>query len=239
MGKTEDAAEFVLGNPFGEGGPVVRNCLHQFVEPRCAHMIRQPRVGCRGGDGDTVKNLLANSLGCPVVEGVELRGNARFERKPLQDGGGEGVDGLNPQAAGGLERPRKEGSRLPEAFTVERIRILAKPEEFLPEMVIRKHRPASEALDQPVLHVGCRGHREGQAKNSLRGRSGQQQARDPVREDLGFSRSGVRRYPGGGAGVGGLDLRPRCLVESRRTAHCSVPTFRPEVSSHSPKRARW
>ncbi len=143
------------------------------------------------------------------------------------------MDRLNPQPARRFNGAREQAARLQQGVRPDRA-IHAKLSQRLAQVDFIQHRPATQAPEQAVLHLGRGGLGIGQAQNALRLYPVQQEPRYPVGQDAGLARSGICRQPGRGGGIGRLHLAFACSVAH----HPTSPGMGLSVMSHSPNRAR-
>ena len=178
-------------------------------------------------------NLGAQQLCRAVIHLGELWGHARFQRKAPQKRGAEGMDRLNPQPARRFYGAREQAPRLQQGVRSDRA-IHAKLAQRGAQVHFIQHRPAAQPPEQAVLHLGCGGLGIGQAQNALRLDPVQQEPRHPVGQDAGLARSGIRRQPCRGCGIGRLYLPFACGIARHPTSSGTGLS----VMSHSPNRAR-
>ena len=140
---------------------------------------------------------------CLLVEHVERRGHAGFERKARQHVLAKGMDGEDFQAARRLQRLGEQPPRLLHVLRPAEIGtdLLNFPLQFL----VRKHRPFAELLEQATLHLRRRRLRVGQAQDVRRLGVRQKQPRHAVGERVGLASAGIGGDPGGTLGVGSDD----------------------------------
>ena len=195
-----------------------------------SHGLDQPGVAPLG---HAFEYLGAQHFGGAVLHLGELWRHPGFERKAPQQARTKRVDGLNAQAAGGLDGAGKERARLPQPLGRQRA-VKAELAQFGDELVVVEHRPGAESLEQPVLHLGGGGLGVGQAQDMLGQHLVEQQPRHPVGQHAGFARTGVGGEPCGGIRARGFDLLFAGLV----AAHSSISRSAASITSHSPKRER-
>ena len=162
--------------------------------------------------GHFFDDLFLQELCRPVVHFLEIRRNPGLHRKATQDRGAKGVDGLNFQATGRFDRTCEQSPCLSQIRCAHH----AKRIEFGLQVIITKHRPSAEALEQPVLHLARRGLGIGEAKNVARLDAIEQKARDAIRQHACFSGPGIGRQPGVPAGIGRFDLTLCRFVPAHR-----------------------
>ena len=199
--------------------------------------MRGQRLDRSGGRavGHLVDDLGLEQRGGAVLHLLELRRNPGLERKPSQDGGAERVDGLDLEPA-----RRFDGAGKQRAGAAQRILGNMPLDPQIVQRVMQRrvvlHRPVTQALEQPVLHLAGGGLGVGQAEDVFGQHALQQQSRHPVGEHPGLARAGIGGQPGGTVGVRRLDLALGGLVA---LGHGTGLASGRSVSSHSPKRASW
>ena len=187
---------------------------------------------------DPLEHLVTHAVGFTVFDGFELRRNPGFKRKLSKKRRCERVQRLDLQTAGSLQRVREKRPGSRELRRRQHVLVLAEVEQTPFQFSVGQHRPFAEPLNQPVLHVRRRRVRERNAKNSLRRGAGQKKPGDPVGENPGLARTGVRGDPRCRFRICRPDLRPRRVVESRTVFHPTASVLGSSESSHSPYRAR-
>jgi hypothetical protein len=153
------------------------------------------------GEGDAVDRLAgeAGDLGgALVLEHLEARRDAGLEGEAAQQLFAEGVDGLDLQAAGGLQGAGEEAAGGGEV--VVRGGDVAQPGA---QFAIFHDRPFAQAVEQAPLHLGGRRLGVGDAEDGPRRGAAQQQAGDAVDQGGGLARAGVGGEEDRGARVGG------------------------------------
>ena len=177
-----------------------------------------------------------------VLQHLEAGGDPRLERKAPQQLFAEGVDGLDLQPAGRLQRPGEQPARLRQLRPRQRLRVAAlQPGQFARQLAVVGHRPAAQLGEQPRLHLRRRRLGVGDAQDVSRPHPPQQQTRHPVHQGGGLAGPGVggdedrqlRVGRGGlvGAGRGGG-------VDRHDVAHSGASSS-PPTTCHSQTRARW
>ena len=97
------------------------------------------------------------------------------------------------------------------------------------EAVLGQHRPAGQAGEHAVGHVGGRGPRVCEAEDLRRVCAAEQQADDPLRQHVRLAGAGIRRDPGRTLGFGRPRLqRDRLGRDDQSPLHSPArPRFRP------------
>ncbi len=170
-----------------------------------------------------------------VIEFAETGRDAGFEWEAAEEPAAECVDGFDPEAAGRLERLRKQLARLVDVFG----RFVLKLRQLVDERRFVHDAPRAEALEQARLHLGGGGLGVGDAQDGVWLCAIEEKPGDAVNQDFRLARSGVgcdpdRMIRQGGVGLalrGGLVFRP-WRVGGRR--HSSPPSS----IVHSLRRAR-
>jgi len=214
--------------------------VEQALEGAVVEVHRKPGVGpgdpavalVQGVAGQGGPRVALQLAGAKVVQHLEAGRHPRLEGEPPEELLAEGVQGLDPEAAGRLEGAGEEGAGggqgvrgvVAHLAALELRQLQAQP-------LVAQHRPVAQEAEQPGLHLrGC-GLGVGHAEDLVRRSAGEQQAGDPVDQGLGLSRPGVGRDEGGDLGVGGARLG---ITVSQ--GHDSPPS---PMADHSRTRARW
>ena len=150
--------------------------------------------------------------GAALVHSSEVGHEAGLEREASKQGFAEGMDGLDLEAAAGVEHSGKKPSRRGGQVTGQRRRFLAgQRPELGCQVVVAQHGPTPEAPIEPVRHLGRRRLGKGQTKDVLGPGAGQHQAQYAVGQHSGLAGAGRSRDPDRGLGLG-------CLALFRRSA---------------------
>ena len=138
--------------------------------------VERARGLARGAEFDKrrVPRLDEQPLRFAIVKHLEMGRDVRLERKEPQQPLGEGVQRLNPEAAGGLDRAREQ---LPREDQLRRIRrVCSAVDDRLRQGLVGEARPLCESAENAVGHVGGGGLGVGEAKNLRRRRPIEQAA---------------------------------------------------------------
>ena len=195
---------------------------------------RRRRVATRQGFHLLVLNAAQDRLRLGLVEDIEARCDARFEREAFQQRLAEGMDGQDVDAARRIEHTREE------AACHDALRRIGCPVDQLGDAGVERRlvgqRPAAELVGEAVAHFGGCRLGEGEAEDALGFDAFEQQPRHAVGEDLRLARAGIGHDPGGMIGRGGAPLRIGRQGDGvEHVAHSSPP---PAVD-HSAIRSRW
>ena len=164
--------------------------------------------------------------GSPLVDGFEMRCDARLEWKPPQQSAAQRVNGHDAEPERQVEHTREQptggAEQLGSHRTTRQLRELSRQ-----HLVAGRHPPAQARFDAQE-HLGRGRLGEGQAQDALGVGTFEQEPQHPVGQDPGLAGAGIGRDPDRGRRVRGGELR-RC-----RRGHGST-----SVPSHSAARARW
>ncbi len=122
---------------------------------------RARRIAASGALQHAAARLRDQFARCLLVEHVERRRHAGLQRKARQHVLAEGVDGEDLQAARRLQRLGEQPPRLLHVFRPAEVG--ADILYFALQVLVRKHRPFAELLEQPPLHLRRRRLGVGQA----------------------------------------------------------------------------
>ena len=177
--------------------------------------------------------------GAALVEHLEVAGDVRLEGKLVEQPLAEGVDRLDLQAAGRVERLGEQAPRLGQCRRAGNIAF--KLLDAFGQRRVVEGRPCAKFGEHPVRHLRGRRLGEGQAEDARRVGAGQKQADDAARQHVGLARAGVRRHPCRRVRVGRRLGHHRLRCEG--VAHAPPPppstSFSLSTSDHSRTRARW
>jgi len=169
-----------------------------------------------------VLGMAQQGRGIGLVEHVESRGDARFEREALQQCLAEGVDGEDVDAARRVEHAGEQAAC--QRPLLWRRRLLGQLLDILVERGVVGHRPAAELSRETIAHLRRGSLGEGEAKDALGPRARQQQPGHPIGQHLGLARAGVGHDPGRLAGQGGTALLATGVLDRVEVgAHSLVP----------------
>ena len=168
-----------------------------------------------------------------LVQHLEARGNAGFQREALQERLAESVDGEDVDAARSVEHAREQAAGGDSLFLLGRP--IDQGLDLLIELGLVGHRPTAELARQPV-RISAAAALVKVGGGSARGpRAGEQQARHAVGQNLGLAGAGIGLDPGGMGWCGGLALLAAGQKQGiEGVAHSSPP---PAVD-HSATRSR-
>ena len=140
--------------------------------------------------------LHAKRGGVDFVERPEVRGEPGLKGKARQQRLAEGMDGLDADAPRALQHLDQQfAGGFGRGLRVLR-RVTHQFRDPLFDGVVVGRRPLGQVREQPVLHFGRRRPREGDGDDVLRRHAVQQQAEEPIGQDLGLPGAGVGRDPG-------------------------------------------
>ena len=117
-----------------------------------------------------------------------------LERKEPEQPLGEGVQGLNLEAARRLDRAREQLPREDEVMGSGRVR--AAVDDRLRQRPVAEARPLRERGENALGHVGGRGLGVGEAEDLRRRRSAEQEPQHPLGEHVGLAAARVGGDPG-------------------------------------------
>ena len=131
----------------GEGGAVLGDLEEQRVGVVAGELAGEGGEARPASAAARVSStVLAQRPGLAVLEHAEPRGDAGLEREAAEQRLAEGVDGLDLQAAGGLERAGEEGAGAGELRRRDRVGGLAER--------VRGRRASARVVEH---RPGCRG----------------------------------------------------------------------------------
>ena len=141
-----------------------------------------------------VLRLLENGPGLALVQHLEARCHACFEREALQQRLAEGVDRKNVDAARRVEHAGEQAAG--DHALLRFRRAIDQLGDLRVESGLLGQSPAPELGGEAVAHLGrgCLG--ESEAKDALGLDAGQQQARHAVGQHLGLAGAGIGLDPG-------------------------------------------
>ena len=220
----------------------------QFLEALGAGFARDPvdvrrALGRREIEGEGERARFGDQRRrLAVIGDREARRDIGLEWEEMQQAFAECVDGLDLQAAGGLDRAREQAAGECEPGRVGLRR--AELDDRFGERRVVERGPRGERLEHPRRHVRGGGLGEGEAEQARGRRAGEQQPQHALGQHMRLTRARVGRHPGGGLGIGGLRLEPLDAAEDvgALVAHASSPSppsAWPAVADHSLTRARW
>ena len=138
-------------------------------------------------------------VGCGVViEFGEARRDPGLQREAAQDAATERMDCFDAQAAGCLERFRKQLAGAAYIFlAIAFERPAFEVAQFLLELRCIHHAPAAETFEQAGLHLAGGGLGVGDAQDRIRFDTAQQQACNAVDQDFRLAGTSIGFNPGG------------------------------------------
>ena len=147
-----------------------------------------------------VANVCHQLGGSALVENIEMRWHARFQRKSAEEALTKGMDRLDLQPTRRFNGASKKLACFPEhrgvgglAFDTQNLRR---------ERPVVHHRPVAEALVKTRRHFGRRRLGESEAENAFGRVAGQQQPRHARRQCVRFAGARIGRHPDRGFGIG-------------------------------------
>ena len=114
-----------------------------------------------------VHNFGAQHVCRAIFDFAELRADFCLKREASQKGRTKRVDRLNFQTTRGFNRAGKQRARIRQLTRICGA-FDAQVCQFRTQFIIRQHRPITQTLEQPVLHLGCGSFGVGQAQDVLR-----------------------------------------------------------------------
>ena len=152
----------------------------------------------------------------PLVHQLEMRRQARLQRKAAQQGLAEAVDGLDFQPAAGLQHPGEQTAGVDD---LPRLRLASKDVAQLEkQLFVFLGGPVAETLVQAVRHLRCRRAGEGQAEDAFGRGAVQQQAQQALDQHMGLAGAGGSGDPDRGLRIGRVALQ----LAGSRAAFCDV-----------------
>ncbi len=141
-----------------------------------------------------VARLAQEPLRFAFIENVEVSGHVRLERKEPEQSFGEGVQRLDLEAAGGLDRAREQLPREDEVMRSRRGRSAV--DDGLRQGLVVEARPLREFGENAVGHVCGRRLGVGETEDLRRRSSIEQEPQHALGEDMGLAAAGVGGHPG-------------------------------------------
>ena len=199
----------------------------------------QPAVGIgEGGAGQVLARRMGQGDGRLILQHPEGGGDAGLDGETPQQLFAEGVDGLDLQPAGRLQRAGEQATGVGQIGGLESGGVAAvKKDQIAGQFLVVHDGPAAQLFEQPRLHLGGGGLGVGDAQDLGRARLLQQQPGHPVHKGGGLARAGVGRDEDRTAGIGGGPLVGAGLFEGRQ-GHSGASSS-PPTTCHSQTRARW